>query len=202
MKKRFLTYMKKNIQKQYPNYNNDKIDEIMYGIEGLYLTLTKAVIIFTAAYFLGIFKELLLLLITFNIIRLFSFGMHASNSYICLIFSSTLFIGGTFLCKYITFNLNFLILIYILCLISIILFAPADTIKRPLINKKKRMRFKILSIIVVLTYFIASLFIENTLLVNCLAIGLIIESILILPITYKLFKLPYNNYKKYDLNTK
>ena len=64
MKKRFLNSIRNSIRKQYPNYTEDKLDEIMYGIEGLYLTITKTIVIFTIALILGIVKELIFLLIT------------------------------------------------------------------------------------------------------------------------------------------
>lgn len=201
MKKRLLDKIKINIVKQYPNYSKDKIDEIMYGIEGIYMLITKTIIIFILAMILGIFKELLYLLIAFNFIRLFAFGMHANKSYICLIFSSLLFIGGAFLCKYLIFNKNILYLLYLISFIIITIFAPADTIKRPLIKKSKRIRFKVCSLIVILFYFILTLFIKNNLIINSLIIGIYIECILILPITYKAFNMPYNNYKNYGLST-
>ena len=200
MKKKLLKYIKTEIIKQYPNYSNDKISEIMYGIEGLYLTLTKTILIFFVAFILGIWKELLLLLIFFNIIRMFSFGMHANKSWICLIFSSSLFITFTYLCKYLNITRFVLYFIYLLIILIIILYSPADTIKRPLINRKKRIIWKILSIITVFIYFLISVNIKNNLIINCLTFSLIIECILILPITYKIFNMPYNNYKNYGLN--
>lgn len=202
MKKRFLTAIKNSIKKQYPNYTEEKIDEIMYGVEGIYLTITKTIIIFILALLLGIFKELIFLLISFNFIRLFAFGMHADKSSICLIFSSSLFIGGTYLCKYVNLNDEVLYLLYIIAFIIISIYSPSDTVKRPLIKKKKRIKFKILSILVTLTYFIISLLVKNSLITNSLIFGLLIECILILPTTYKIFKMPYNNYKTYGLNTK
>lgn len=202
MKKRFLIAIKNSIKKQYPNYTEEKIDEIMYGVEGIYLTITKTIIIFILALLLGIFKELIFLLISFNFIRLFAFGMHADKSSICLIFSSSLFIGGTYLCKYVNLNDEVLYLLYIIAFIIISIYSPSDTVKRPLIKKKKRIKFKILSILVTLTYFIISLLVKNSLITNSLIFGLLIECILILPTTYKIFKMPYNNYKTYGLNTK
>lgn len=197
MKRKILFKLRQQIKNQYPNYSNDKLDEIMYGIEGIYLTLEKAVIIFILAAILGIFKELFFLLLAFNFIRLFGFGIHASKSYVCLITSSVLFIGFAFLCKYVNLNINNLIIIYFIIITIILLFAPADTVKRPLIQKNKRMRLKILSIIITILYFIISLiFIKNSTLVNYLCFGLIIECLLINPITYKLFNTPFNNYKK------
>ncbi len=201
MKKRFLNSIRNSIKKQYPNYSKDKIDEIMYGVEGIYLMITKTIIIFLLAFILGIFKELLYLLIAFNFIRLFAFGMHANKSIICLVFSTLLFIGGAFLCKYVTLNKLVLYIFYLLAFIIITIFSPADTVKRPLINKKKRNKFKFLSIITTLIYFILTLFIKNNLIINSLIFGLIIECILISPLTYKIFKMPYKNYVNYGLNT-
>ena len=201
MKKRLLNEIRKQIKKQYPSYSNDKLDEIMYGVEGIYLTITKTIIIFGLALILGIFKELLILLVAFNFIRLFAFGMHANKSITCLIFSSLVFLTGAFLCKYITISKEVLYILYFLVFIIIIKYAPADTKKRPLLKSNKRLRFKILSVMVTLTYFIISFFINNNLIINSLIIGLIIECILIIPITYKAFKMPYKNYLKYDLGT-
>lgn len=82
-----------------------------------------------------------------------------------------------------------------------ILFSPADTVKRPLIKKKKRIIFKILSIVVTIIYFVITLLIKNKLLINSMLFGLLVECILILPITYRIFKMPYKNYIKYGLNT-
>lgn len=200
MKKRFLKKIKKDIEKQYPNYSREKIEEIMYGIEGIYLTITKTIIISLLALILGILKELIVLLIAFNFIRLFAFGMHANKSTICLIFSSFLFLTGAYLCKIVIIPNIVCYILYTIVLIIISIYSPADTIKRPLIKKKKRIKFKILSIITVLIYFIITMLIKNNLIINSLIIGLIIECILILPITYKAFKMPYKNYINYGLS--
>ena len=202
MKKRLLNSIRIAIKKQYPNYSEDKIDEVMYGIEGIYLTITKTIVIFILAFILGVAKELLFLLITFNFIRMFAFGMHANKSWICLVFSSILFLGGAFLSKYIVLDKVVLYLLYLIAFILVATYAPADTVKRPLIKKKKRIRFKILSVIVVIGYFIVTLLITSNLIINVLIFGLIIECLLISPLTYKAFKMPYRNYKNYGLNTK
>lgn len=201
MKKRFLNSIKTKIKNKYPNYSNDKIDEIMYGIEGIYLTITKTIIIFTMAFIFGIAKDLFFLLLAFNFIRLFAFGMHADSSIICLLFSSVIFLVSAYLCKVLTIRTPILYGLYFILLIIFIFYAPADTVKRPLIKKEKRIKFKILSILILLTYFSLSLFIKNSTIINYLIFGLVIEAILIIPLTYKLFKMPYKNYKTYGLNT-
>ena len=201
MKKRFLSYIKKEVKNSHKEYDSDKIDEIMYGVEGLYLTVTKAIIIFLIAIVLGIFKELILLLVLYNFVRLFAFGMHAAKSWHCLIFSLLIFLVGAYLSQILIIQKLVLYLLYTVAFIVFILYAPADTEKRPLINKKRRIRYKVLSICVLILYFIVSLLIKNNLIINTLIISILIESILILPITYKVFKLPYKNYKTYGLDT-
>lgn len=202
MKKYILNKIRKLIKEQYPNYNNDKLDEIMYGVEGIYLTISKTIIIFIIAFLLNIEKELFFLLLSFNFIRTFAFGMHADKSGICLIFSSFLFLGASFLCKYITLSKYILYILYTIAITLIAIFAPADTVKRPLIKKNKRIKWKILSIIISIIYFIISIFINDNMIINYLIFGLLIECILINPLTYKAFNMPYNNFKNYGLNTK
>ena len=46
MKKKFLDWSMNIIKKNYPDYDDDKLAEIKYGLEGFYLTITKLLIIF------------------------------------------------------------------------------------------------------------------------------------------------------------
>ena len=101
MKEKFLNSSMNLITKN-KNYSNDEIEMIKYGLEAIYLTASKLIIIFGLAYYLDILIEVFLLSIFFNIIRSNSFGLHASKSIYCLISSTTFFVGGAYLCKYIT----------------------------------------------------------------------------------------------------
>lgn len=197
MIKNFVINNSMNLVKQNNNYSKDQLEEIKYGIESIYLLLTKFIVIMTIAAILGLFKEAIIFLLLFNILRGFAFGIHASKSLWCWISSSISFILIPLICKNVAFPNLFFIITSIICLISFILFAPADTEKRPLINSKKRKKFKILSIIFAIIYIILIFIIKNSLLKNLLIFSLIFQTILILPITYKLFKLPYNNYLNY-----
>ena len=196
MKKYFLD-SSINLIKQRNNYSDEQLEVIRYGLEGLYLTITKSVVIFGIAIILGIFKEVILLLVTYNIIRSQSFGIHASKSSYCLISSIIIFIGGSLICKYVVLPLWMMICFSIICNICLFLYAPADTYKRPIVNAKKRKRFKIVSSLLGIIYTILIIVFNNNI-SNYLFIGMLCSVIMILPITYKIFKLPYNNYKTYD----
>lgn len=187
-----------NIKQNKKDLNEEKLEIIEYGLEGLYLTLTKITILFIIAIILGIFKEMILILVFYNVIRFFAFGLHAKNSFECFITSLLLLIGGAYIAKYIHIILSVKINLAIICLVLIIIYAPADTIKHPLINSKKRKRFKILSIIISFIMTSMVIYFHNFDISNYMLVGYIEATCMILPITYKLFALPYNNYKNYS----
>ena len=197
MKKLILDKAMAIIKEKYTDYDEKKLATIRYGLEGVYLTITKAIVIFIIAYFLNIIKELVILLILFNFIRLVSFGLHAKNSIACLISSIIIFIICPFMCKYIIINKHIKIFLFIPIVTLITLFSPADTEKRPIVNKKRRLIYRLLSMIISIIYMIISIYTKNNLVSNSLIIALLIQLFLINPISYKLFGVSYNNYKRY-----
>lgn len=197
MKKKFLN-SSMNLITQSRHYTKEQIEIMAYGLETVYLMVTKMIVIFALAYLLDIFKEVVLLLITYNIIRSQSFGIHASKSIYCLISSIILFIGGTLLCKYVVLPVWLMIVLAIVCNVCLLLYAPADTYKRPLVNAKKRKRFKFVSFSLGIVYTILIIIFRHYSFVNYLLFGMIEAILMILPITYKTFNLPYNNYKTYN----
>ena len=184
-------------------YNKDlsqrDIDKIKYGLEGLYLTITKLIFIIIVSIILGIWKETLLLILIFNGIRLTGFGVHAKRSIDCLISSTLIFVLFPIICIKLTIPLIVKIILFIPLTVLIGIFAPADTEKRPLINKKKRKIYKILSIIISIIYMTIAIVIKDTTLSNCFIFAIVIQIIIMLPITYKLFGVSYNNYKTYEV---
>lgn len=180
-------------------YNKDlsqrDIDKIKYGLEGLYLTITKLIFIIIVSIILGIWKETLLLILIFNGIRLTSFGVHAKRSIDCLISSTLFFILFPIICIKLSIPLIVKVILFIPLTVLIGIFAPADTEKRPLINKKKRKIYKILSIIISIIYMTIAIVIKNNILSNCFIFAIVIQIIIMLPITYKIFGVSYNNYK-------
>ena len=184
-------------------YNKDlsqrDIDKIKYGLEGLYLTITKLIFIIIISIILGIWKETLLLIIIFNGIRLTAFGVHAKRSIDCLISSTLFFIFFPIICIKLTIPLIVKVILFIPLTVLIGIFAPADTEKRPLINKKKRKIYKMLSIMISIIYMTIAIVIKNNTLSNCFIFAIVIQIIIMLPITYKVFGVSYNNYKTYEV---
>lgn len=185
-----------NFISQYKEYSDDELEQISYGLEGLYLTLTKLVIIVLLSIILNIFKEVIIILVLFNIIRYFGFGIHAKKSSECLLSSIFCFIILPYFLLSIKLDNITILIIGIICTINFLLFAPADTIKRPLKNKKKRMIRKTLTTITGILFITISMIFEGNSISTLFIASVIIEAIMVNPIIYLILRQPYNNYKK------
>ena len=198
MREKFLKKSIASVKKKYPYYTEEKLEEIEYGLDAIYLNIPKTLIIFGLAIILGIFKDMILLLTFYGILRTFAFGMHASKSWHCLVISTVMFIGGGLVCKYISIPYYVKIIISIISLLCIIKYAPADTHKRPLINAKRRKLYKIVSSITALIYVVLIIIFVNKDISIYLTMGILEAVLMIHPITYKVFQMPYANYKHYN----
>ncbi len=196
MKKVIINHWMKII-KEKKNFNDKKLSEIEYGLTGLYLTISKLIVIVVVALILGIFKEMITFLLIYNILRMPSFGIHATKSWICLVSSLIIFIGFPILCINIKLTTTIKIIIGFFGCILMFKNSPADTKKRPIVNHKRRLIYKIISTILAIIFVTLSILIKNNYISNCLIFGLVLQNILISPLTYKIFKQPYNNYKEF-----
>lgn len=195
--KKFLISKCMNYIKKHTDYNKTKLAEIKYGLEAIYLTISKLIIISLLTLILGIFKEMIIYLIIYNIIRMPSFGLHATKSWICLLTSSILFIGIPYLSKILTIPLFIKLIIGIVGICLMFKNAPADTKKRPIVSKKRRKVYKTISTILALIFTVLSFIIKDNYISNCFIFALVMQNAMISPLIYKIFKLPYNNYITY-----
>ena len=191
--KKLLTFIKK-----YQNLDQEKEDIVAYGLEGIYILITKTIGIFTLAYILGILKETVIFTLIYNLIRTPSFGLHAKESWMCWISSSIIFLGVPYIADNVTIPTIFRITIGIACILYICRYAPADTYKRPIVSPKLRRKYKIISTLLAIIMVTLSVIISNSFLQNCLIFALVVQSFIISPQVYKIFKLPYDNYKNYQ----
>ena len=198
MKDAFINNSMNIIQKYYPNYSDVKLAELKYGLLGLYLMITKSIIIFGIAIFLGIFKELLIFTIIYNIIRAPSFGIHAKKSWICLVSSASIFIFFTYLSANISIAINIKIILGIIGVILMYKNSPADTAKKPIVSPKRRRNYKIISTVIAVMFTILSIVIDNDFFANAFILSLLLQNIMIAPTTYKICGETYDNYRNYQ----
>lgn len=198
MKDYFIGHSIQLIKECNPDIEEEKIEVIQYGLLSIYLTFTKVFIILIFALFLNMLVEVLLFLILYNIIRLFSFGLHATKSWICLLSSTIVFIGAPYLCLHMMIPIHVKVILGGITIFFIFKNSPADTHKRPIVSRKRRFIYKTLSTLFSIVYAFGSIFIDNNFLANCLTLAPVVQCFVISPMVYQLFGLPYDNYKKYE----
>ena len=197
MKELFVNKSISLIKKNY-SYNDIMYERIRYGLEIIYLSVTKIFVILLVSYLLGMLKETIILMIFSTPLRNYSYGIHAKKSWHCYVSSIFCFVLLPKLI--INYNLSIIlrITISIYALTSMIIYAPADTHKRPIINTNHRKKLKYTSIIITISYIFLTILINDNYICNLIYLALVIQSTAIIPITYKIFKMPYNNYKAYQ----
>lgn len=198
MKKKFINMMLRIVKKE-KDYSEDEIEVMKYALESIYLTGTKIVVITILAFILGIFHEYLLFILFYAPLRLLSFGWHANTSKECWIISISAFVVIPYLCSILNISIYIKVMLLVICLIIYSLYAPADTKKRPIVSSKRRLFFKIATLIIL---FIYSYYIirNNNLISNIMIASLLYQSLLINPLIYKVSHQSFNNYKAYNLS--
>lgn len=78
-----------------------------------------------------------------------------------------------------------------------LLWAPADTPSRPLLNKRKRITNKIITLFISILYIASAFYFNNYNFYEIVCFLLFLETVCICPLTYKVFKTPYRNYRVY-----
>lgn len=196
MKEKFVNSSIKFINK-YQECDDLKLKKLNYGLQGIYSLIIKLTAVIIIAIITNTINQTLLFLLFYTGIRTYSFGWHAKTNIGCWISSITVYNVIPLLIKnYIISNLIGYIILSI-AFISMLLWSPADTPKRPLIRKKHRRKCKIITTIVVIAYIIIFIFNENILINNAIVYASLIQSIFINPLFYKITNTQFNNYKYY-----
>lgn len=176
--------------------DRDKV-MLIYGLQGMYMLITKVIFLTIISVILGITKELYIFLLIYGILRLYASGVHLSSSLGCTIASTLIFISITYLCMYTYIDISYRVVIAGISLCLFALYSPADTVKKPIIKQTDRNTKKIISSIFCYIYLIVLFNIKNLYISNALTYSLLLEAFMITPFAYKLFIQPYNNYVTY-----
>lgn len=174
------------IAAQLEDLSDVKLAEINYGIAVFIANSYKMLLIFVLAIILNIFEYFLIAFVSFGALRTFASGVHAKREWTCLPVSTSIFLGITYLGININLNIYVISIIFALCFAAMLRYSPADTEERPLASRKLRRKLKIMSCITVLVFYTIALYNLGTSVSSIIAFAALIESILILPVTYKL----------------
>lgn len=198
MKEKFIASVV-NLAKKNKEYTEEEVAIMRYALEGIYLTFTKILVITLIAALLGLFKEYIWFVLLYTPIRSVSFGWHANTTKQCWVVSILAFILIPYTFSIITINRITKIILLTFSIFIFALYSPADTKKRPIVNKKRRLMFKVVSLIIIFVYSYYALNNSN-LVSNLMLASLLYQSMLINPLIYKISHQEFNNFKAYNLN--
>lgn len=190
MKEYIIQYFMKKQMMHIRSLDYDKREKIRYGLEGIYLTISKIIFILFFWIIFQIPFEGFFFLILFFLIRFFAFGAHAKSSSMCLLFSSILLIGGPLLAKHVILHVGIKIILSSVSLLLLSRFAPVDSKKWDLLLPKRK-KLNGYSIFIGSMFTVFSIFIQNHWISNSFCLTLFFESLLVTPLAYRFLKVPY-----------
>ncbi len=189
------------IRQEMPEIDDEKAEVIRYGLELIIGEIPKIVLLFVIAIILKIGWLVVFAYFTMLPYKIVAGGFHLKTNIGCTIGTLTIYYGNVLISEYITWTPIYMkyimiLVIFIFSIIMISLYAPADTVNLPILTKKERKTKKILSYIFATITLVASIVIKDNTLSNILLLNVIVESICISRVAYKLTKNEYG-YESY-----
>lgn len=189
-------YLTNKIRKEMPEIDNERAEVINYGIQLIIGEIPKIFLLFFMGIILGVWWQTLLAFILLLPYKVCTGGFHLKTHIGCILCTNIIYCGNAFFSTIFTFHNDIIkyitiFLIYVLGIILISIYAPADTENVPILTKKERTTKKILSYIFLTINMAVAIFIPNKTISNILIFGTIIQTLTITKIAYKLTKNKY-----------
>lgn len=190
------------IQKEMPEISDERAEIIKYGLQLIIGEIPKVILLILVAIIMKIGWLVIFAYLTMLPYKIVAGGFHLKTHIGCTIGTFIVYFGNVLISKNLILQpayLKYIIagLIWGISLIMISLYAPADTVNAPILRKKERKLKKILSyIFATITLLVAMLIKDNTL-SNILLINVLVESISISRLAYKITKNEYG-YETYQ----
>ena len=190
----------KKIRKEMPDIDDERAEIILYGLQLIVGEVPKIILLFAVATLLKIGWLVIFAYATMLPYKIVAGGFHLKTNLGCMIGTFVVYFGNVLISKYIVLftETKYLLTLFtlIFSIIMICLYAPADTINLPILRQKERKTKKVLSYIFAIITLIASLLVQNNTLSNILLFNVLIETICISKLAYRITKNEYG-YKTY-----
>lgn len=189
-------WLLKKVRKEMPDIDDERAEVILYGINLIVGEIPKILIMFLVAFILQVGWLTIFAFISMLPYKTVAGGFHLKTHLGCTIGTFLVYIGNSILSKFIIIEpiwIKYLIgaVVWVISIIMISLYAPADTINLPILRKKERKIKKILSYIMATATLAAAMIINNNIISNILLINVIIETFSISKLAYILTKNEY-----------
>ena len=187
---KFCNYLTTKIRKEMPDVDDERAEIIKYGLQLMIGEIPKFFIMAAIAWILGVFKWTIICFALVLPYRMYSGGFHLKTHIGCILGTSLMYIGNAFISQYlvipIIYKIIIGILLWIFSIIMIHLYAPADTENVPVISKKERKKRRLVSYFVMSIMIVCGIFINNNVISNILILGVLLQSISITRLAYRL----------------
>lgn len=194
-------YLTNKIRDKMTDINDERAEVINYGLHLLVGEIPKTFVFIAIAALLGVLKEFFITVLVIFPYRSFSGGFHLKTHLGCIVGTSLMYCGIPIISKYIvmTGTIKYVIfaLVWIFGIIMCKLYAPADTENVPILRKKDRKIKQILSYITLTITLIIGIIINNNTISNIIVLGMLIQSLTITKIAYKITNSKYG-YEVYN----
>lgn len=194
-------YLTNKIRKQMPEIDDEKAEIINYGIQLIVGEIPKIFLMFGLGIILGLWWQTILAFFLLLPYKVASGGFHLKTHIGCFLCTNIVYCGNAYIStiwnfpneitKYIT-----ILGIFILGIIMVSIYAPADTENLPILTKKERKTKKILSYIFLIINLLVATFISNNTISNLIIIGTFIQTLSITRLAYIITKNKYG-YEEY-----
>lgn len=194
-------YLTNKIRKQMPEIDDEKAEIINYGIQLIVGEIPKIFLMFGLGIILGLWWQTILAFFLLLPYKVASGGFHLKTHIGCFLCTNIVYCGNAYIStiwnfpneiiKYIT-----ILGIFILGIIMVSIYAPADTENLPILTKKERKTKKILSYIFLIINLLVATFIPNNTISNLIIIGTFIQTLSITRLAYIITKNKYG-YEEY-----
>jgi len=168
--------------------NDDTADHevLTYGFGLILSGLVTYTVVLTSALLLGLMQEMLVAIFAYIAMRQAIGGVHANSRLVCFI----TYISTLYLCIFLSFILNVdifaVVILYVISLILLILYAPADTKAQPMV--KYRLLRKVAGIAILTVLFCISTFLlQNQVYANILLFVSTLMCVLLHPVVYRAY---------------
>lgn len=194
-------YLTNKIRKQMPEVDDEKAEVINYGIQLIVGEIPKIFLMFGLGIILGLWWQTLLAFFLLLPYKIVSGGFHLKTHIGCFLCTNIVYCGNAYIStiwnfpneitKYIT-----ILGIFILGIIMVSIYAPADTENLPILTKKERKTKKILSYIFLIINLLVAAFIPSNTISNLIILGTLIQTLSITRLAYIITKNKYG-YEEY-----
>ncbi|MWV44898.1 hypothetical protein GRF59_14850 [Paenibacillus sp. HJL G12] len=160
------------LKKRYPN-ELPSVSIVRYSIKFLISNITPILVLIVSSMLLRIFPEVMIALLGFSILRMFSGGYHIKSAEVCIVVSVVLVYTIVMVSPLIQ---NIKTIIDIASLVLVVIFAPSNIKKQTRIKEENFIYLKIVSLMI-----IAGNFIVHS---NILTLAFFLQSLSLIRIVY------------------